>query len=160
MKETGGTLVARGRVRTEFKIEEHNVETLNLQLQRVLGHLAAKPNDLERFIYLIGLADRNETLFYKVLMSDPARFVPIVYDPTVAEGCLKFGHIYRRARGMYVTKHMIPIQKVNEAYDRLVKGDVKYRFAIDVGVLEVRVTSDHLRVIENSASKIRIVGEH
>jgi malate dehydrogenase (oxaloacetate-decarboxylating)(NADP+) len=79
------------------------VETIDRQLGRVLGHLAQKPNDLERYIYLIGLCDRDETLFYKTLMSDPARFVPIVYDPTVADACLAFGHIYRRARGLYVS---------------------------------------------------------
>ena len=82
------------------------VESIDRQVERVLGHLDAKPSDLERYIYLVGLADRNETLFYKTLMSDPARFVPIVYDPTIADACLAFGHIYRRPRGMYVTKHM------------------------------------------------------
>jgi malate dehydrogenase (oxaloacetate-decarboxylating)(NADP+) len=81
------------------------VESLDRQLERVMQHLDAKPNDLERYVYLIGLADRDETLFYKTLMSDPARFVPIVYDPTVADACLAFGHIYRRARGMYITRH-------------------------------------------------------
>jgi malate dehydrogenase (oxaloacetate-decarboxylating)(NADP+) len=82
------------------------VETLDRQLERVMEHLDAKPNDLERYIYLIGLSDRNETLFYRTLMSDPARFVPIVYDPTVADACLTFGHIYRRTRGMYITREM------------------------------------------------------
>jgi malate dehydrogenase (oxaloacetate-decarboxylating)(NADP+) len=82
------------------------VETLDRQLERVMEHLDAKPNDLERYIYLIGLSDRNETLFYRTLMSDPARFVPIVYDPTVADACLTFGHIFRRARGMYITRDM------------------------------------------------------
>ena len=82
------------------------VESIDRQLERVLGHLDAKPNDLERYLYLVGLADRNETLFYKTLMSDPARFVPIVYDPTIADACLTFGHIYRRARGMYLTRDM------------------------------------------------------
>ena len=71
-----------------------SVEDIDRQLQRVLGHLAQKPTDLERYIYLIGLADRNETLFYKVLMSDPARFLEIVYDPTIGEACLKFDHIF------------------------------------------------------------------
>ena len=82
------------------------MESLDRQVERVLQHLEAKPTDLERYIYLIGLADRNETLFYRTLMSDPARFVPIVYDPTVADACLAFGHIYRRARGMYITREM------------------------------------------------------
>src|SRR5215831_13133200 len=81
----------------------HTVETLDRQLERVLQHLDAKTTDLERYIYLIGLADRNETLFYRTAMSDPARFLPILYDPTVAEACLKFGHIFRRPRGLYLS---------------------------------------------------------
>jgi malate dehydrogenase (oxaloacetate-decarboxylating)(NADP+) len=81
-------------------------ESLEHQVERVLGHLEAKTTDLERYIYLIGLCDRNETLFYRTAMSDPARFIPILYDPTVAEACLTFGHIYRRARGMYITRNM------------------------------------------------------
>jgi malate dehydrogenase (oxaloacetate-decarboxylating)(NADP+) len=83
-----------------------SVDTLDRQVERVMGHLDAKPTDLERYIYLIGLSDRNETLFYRTVMSDPARFVPILYDPTVAEACLAFGHIYRRTRGMYITRDM------------------------------------------------------
>jgi len=81
-------------------------ETLQRQVERVLEHLEVKPNDLERYVYLIALADRNETVFYATVMSDPARFIPILYDPTVADACLAFGHIYRRARGMYITRHM------------------------------------------------------
>lgn len=84
----------------------HAVETLDRQAERVMGHLEQKTSDLERYVYLIGLLDRNETLFYRVVMSDPMRFLPIVYDPTVGEACIKFGHIYRRARGMYVSHDM------------------------------------------------------
>ena len=83
-----------------------SVEDLERQHERVLQHLDAKPTDLEQYIYLVGLADRNETLFFRTVMSDPARFMPIVYDPTVADACLTFGHIYRRARGMYITRDM------------------------------------------------------
>jgi malate dehydrogenase (oxaloacetate-decarboxylating)(NADP+) len=79
------------------------IESIDQQVELVLDHLAQKPTDLERYIYLIGLEDRNETLFYKVVMSDPQRFLPIVYNPTVGEACLKFAHIYRRSRGMYVS---------------------------------------------------------
>src|SRR5258708_5363848 len=78
-------------------------ESEDLQLRRVLQQLGDKPTDLERYIYLVNLLDNDETLFYRTLMSDPARFLPIVYDPTIAEACLKFGHIYRRARGMYLS---------------------------------------------------------
>ena len=68
--------------------------------------MSAKPTALEQYIYLQDLCDRNETLFYATLMSDPARFVPIVYDPTIADGCLTYGHIYRRPQGMYLNKRM------------------------------------------------------
>jgi len=79
------------------------VDTGETQVLRVMQQLGAKPTDLERYIYLIGLVDTDETLFYKVVMSDPARFLPILYDPTVGEACLKFGHIFRRPRGMYLS---------------------------------------------------------
>lgn len=82
------------------------VDDLPTQMKRVLGHLAAKPTALEQYIYLQDLCDRNETLFYATLMSDPARFVPIVYDPTIADACLTYGHIYRRPQGMYLSKRM------------------------------------------------------
>ena len=67
------------------------VDSEETQVQRVMQQLAAKPTDLERYIYLIGLLDTDETLFYKVAMSDPARFLPILYDPTVGEACLTLG---------------------------------------------------------------------
>ena len=95
--------------RAEFALEgllPPSVESLDRQVERIMRHLDAKPTDLERYIYLTGLVDRNETLFYRTVMSDPARFLPILYDPTVAEACLAFGHIFRRARGMYITREM------------------------------------------------------
>ena len=78
-------------------------ESEDLQLQRVMLQLGQKNTDLERYIYLVNLLDHNETLFYRTIMSDPARFLPIVYDPTIGEACLKFGHIYRQTRGMYLS---------------------------------------------------------
>jgi malate dehydrogenase (oxaloacetate-decarboxylating)(NADP+) len=79
------------------------VESVELQVRRVLQQLGHKTTDLDRYIYLVALLDNNETLFYRVVMSDPARFLPIVYDPTIGEACLKYGHIYRRPRGMYLS---------------------------------------------------------
>lgn len=78
-------------------------ESEDLQLRRVMLQLGQKTTDLDRYIYLVNLLDHNETLFYRTIMSDPARFLPIVYDPTIGEACLKFGHIYRQARGMYLS---------------------------------------------------------
>jgi malate dehydrogenase (oxaloacetate-decarboxylating)(NADP+) len=82
------------------------VETIERQVERVLLQLDVKPNALEQYIYLNELAERDETLFYRTVMSNPARFLPILYNPTVADACLAFGHIYRRHTGMYVTRHM------------------------------------------------------
>jgi len=68
-------------------------ESIERQVERVLGHLEAKPTGLERYIYLTELSGRNETLFYRTVMSDPMRFIPILYDPTVAEACIMPGRV-------------------------------------------------------------------
>src|SRR6266436_8079933 len=78
-------------------------ESIETQLSRVMLQLKKKATDLDRYIYLMNLLEINETLFYRTLMSDPARFLEIVYDPTIAEACLKFDHILRRLRGMYLS---------------------------------------------------------
>src|SRR5271168_82098 len=78
-------------------------ESIETQLSRVLLQLKHKTTDLDRYIYLMNLLEINETLFYRTLMSDPARFLDIVYDPTIAEACLKFDQIFRRPRGMYLS---------------------------------------------------------
>jgi malate dehydrogenase (oxaloacetate-decarboxylating)(NADP+) len=83
-----------------------SVETLDRQVERVLLHLDAKPSALEQYVYLNDLAERDQILFYRTVMQDPARFLPILYDPTVADACLTFGHIYRRHTGMYLTRFM------------------------------------------------------
>lgn len=88
-------------------------ETIETQLSRVLLQLKNKATDLDRFIYLMNLLDSNQTLFYRTLMSDPARFLEIVYDPTIGEACLKFDHIMRRPLGMYLSiKHKGHVKEV------------------------------------------------
>jgi malate dehydrogenase (oxaloacetate-decarboxylating)(NADP+) len=79
------------------------VETEDAQIDRVLRQIDLKTSDLERYIFLTSLLETNETLFYRVLMSDPARFIPLVYTPTVGEACENFGHILRRPRGLYLS---------------------------------------------------------
>lgn len=78
-------------------------ESEDLQLRRVLAQLGHKTTDLDRYIYLVNLLDHDEVLFYRTIMSDPARFLPIIYTPTIGEACLKFGHIFRGPRGMYLS---------------------------------------------------------
>jgi len=79
------------------------IESIELQLQRVLRQLGYKTTNYERYIFLMGLLDHNETLFYKTIMSNPAYFLPIIYDPTIAEACLKFDVGFRQTRGMYLS---------------------------------------------------------
>ncbi|HEX8880619.1 MAG TPA: NAD-dependent malic enzyme [Candidatus Acidoferrum sp.] len=106
-------------------------ETEDLQLRRVNLQLAQKPTDLERYVYLMNLLDHNETLFYRTLMSDPARFLPIVYDPTIGEACLKFGHIYRQPRGMYLS--ITRRGKVKDVLKNWPENDVRFICVTDAG---------------------------
>ena len=70
---------------------------------RVLGNVREKPTDLERYLYLVALQDRNETLFYRVIMNNIEEMMPIIYTPTVGQACQEFQHIYRSPRGFYVS---------------------------------------------------------
>jgi len=79
------------------------VRTMEQQILRVLANIRSKPNDLEKYLYLIGLQDRNETLFYRVLTDNLEELMPIVYTPTVGKGCEVFGRAFRRPRGLYVS---------------------------------------------------------
>ena len=78
------------------------VTTMALQVARRHAEIANLDDDLLKYLVLSDLQARNETLFYAVLMSDPATYMPLVYTPTVGEACQKFAHIFRSARGMYL----------------------------------------------------------
>jgi malate dehydrogenase (oxaloacetate-decarboxylating) len=79
------------------------VSTLEQQTRRAYGNIARKPDPLERYIGLAALQDRNETLFYRLLVDHLEEFLPIVYTPTVGRACQEFSHIFRRARGLWIT---------------------------------------------------------
>ena len=78
------------------------VTTIPIQVARRHAEIANLNDDLQKYLVLSDLQTRNETLFYALLMSDPAAYMPLVYTPTVGEACQKFGHIFRQARGMYL----------------------------------------------------------
>jgi malate dehydrogenase (oxaloacetate-decarboxylating)(NADP+) len=106
-------------------------ETEDLQLHRVMLQLSRKSSDLDRYVYLVNLLDHDETLFYRTIMSDPARFLPIVYDPTIGEACLKFGHIFRGPRGMYLSIERRG--KVREVLRNWPEKDVRFICVTDGG---------------------------
>ncbi len=73
------------------------------QVARVLENFRRKTSDLEKFINLTALHDRNESLFFRILMDYPDETTPIVYTPTVGLACQQFGHIFQRPRGIFVS---------------------------------------------------------
>jgi malic enzyme len=81
----------------------HRVTTLAEQAALAVDQIRAKPTPIEKYIGMASLHDRNEVLFYRVLVDHVAELMPIVYTPTVGEACQKFSHIYRSARGLWLT---------------------------------------------------------
>ena len=79
------------------------VSTMEAQLTRAYEAYRRKPDEMERYIYLIGLQDRSEPLFYRLLVDHLEEMVPVVYTPTVGQACLQLSHIQRRFRGIYIS---------------------------------------------------------
>ena len=81
----------------------HGVTTLDQQARRVYASIQCKQDPLEKYIGLAGLQDRNEYLFYRVLIDHIQELLPIIYTPTVGRACQEFSHIFRRSRGLWIT---------------------------------------------------------
>ena len=101
-KGTAFTLQEREALGLQGLLPPH-VATQDEQLVRVLANLRRKSDDLERYMYLAALLNRNEQLFFRVVMEHPDEITPIIYTPTVGLACQRYGHIFERARGLYIS---------------------------------------------------------
>ena len=79
------------------------VFTMDEQVQRTLGAVRRKQDNIEKYIYLTNLQNRNEVLFYRLVIDYIEEMVPLIYTPTVGEACLQYGSIYRRPRGLFIS---------------------------------------------------------
>jgi len=105
------------------------VSTMEWQIARRRAEITNLTDDLQKYLVLSDLQARNETLFFAVLMSDPATYMPLVYTPTVGEACQKFGHVFREARGMY-----LPISargRIREILSNWPEQDVRFIVVTD-----------------------------
>ena len=82
-----------------------HVLTQDEQKVKVLSAFRGKQSDLEKYIYLLALQDRNEYLFYRLIIDEIEEMMPIIYTPTVGKACQEFAHIYRRPRGIYISSN-------------------------------------------------------
>jgi malate dehydrogenase (oxaloacetate-decarboxylating) len=105
------------------------VSTMEMQAARVHGNIVRKDDPVERYIGLASLQDRNEHLFYRVLVDHLEEYLPIVYTPTVGLACQMYSRIFRRARGLWIT----PRQRghVYEALGNAPYADVRLIVATD-----------------------------
>ena len=118
--------------RRRLKIEgllPPGVDTLEMQVARVHRQIEMLDGDLQKYLFLSDLQARNETLYYAVIMADPATFMPLVYTPTVGEACQKYDQVFRATRGLYV-----PITargRVKELLANWPRSDVRFIVVTD-----------------------------
>jgi malate dehydrogenase (oxaloacetate-decarboxylating)(NADP+) len=79
------------------------VFTMEEQVERSLKAVRGKTTPIEKYIYLVNLQNRNEILFYRLVIEHIEEMVPIIYTPTVGEACLQYGAIYRKPRGLFIS---------------------------------------------------------
>ncbi|MBU2511601.1 NAD-dependent malic enzyme [bacterium] len=106
-----------------------NLQTLEDQKVRVYEGFCEAKTDIEKYIYLRSLQDRNETLYYSLLEEHIEEMLPIIYIPTVVTACVQFSHHYQRARGLYITKENV--DNMHDMTHHFPSQDIKLIIATD-----------------------------
>lgn len=107
------------------------IESIETQILRVREQLENFEKPINKYVFLMQLLENNETLFFKTISSEPAKFLPLVYTPTVGEACQKFGQVARRPRGL-----IIPITQkdnIKEILRNWPEKDVRFTVVTDGG---------------------------
>ena len=103
-KGTAFSIDERGALGLKGLLPPH-ILTQDDQKIRVLTTFREKVSDLEKYIYLLALQDRNEYLFYRLVIDEIEEMMPIIYTPTVGKACQEYAHIFRRPRGLYISNN-------------------------------------------------------
>lgn len=99
------------------------VTTMEEQVERAMEALHSKEGDLQKHIFLIGLQERNRTLFYRLVIDHLEEIMPLIYTPTVGKACQEYAHIFRRPQGLYITEK--DAGRVKDVLDNWPEDDVR-----------------------------------
>jgi len=145
MKENKGYTLLRDPRKnkgTAFTLEERKkyglegllpaqIETIETQMLRINEQLDQFELPINQYIYLANLLETNETLFFNLISNNPAKFLPLVYTPTVGEACEKLGHITRRTRGLFISINQK--DHIKEILENWPEEDIRFTVVTDGG---------------------------
>jgi malate dehydrogenase (oxaloacetate-decarboxylating)(NADP+) len=107
------------------------VENIEQQIVRVNEQVDHFKDQINKYVYLMQMLDNNQTLFFRTVMDNPVKYFPIIYTPTVGEACQKFGQIFRRPRGLYIS--IKDKDKIREIIGNWNAKDVRFTVVTDGG---------------------------